>query len=101
MGPSFQAVESMTNGDDPNTAAIKALNRIRDAFPEAGGALITINPAGEIGAACINYNDWTYLSKSVGDDKVVITTIECNKDNSSVRITTVSSILLLITFILF
>jgi len=29
----------MTNGLDPTSAAINALNRIRDAFPDASGAL--------------------------------------------------------------
>lgn len=78
--------------------AVDALNRLIDVFPDASGALIAINTKGEIGAARINYNNWTYLLRSAIDDNVVITTIDCNQPSENVVVQSISLTLLVITF---
>ncbi|XP_069129820.1 N(4)-(Beta-N-acetylglucosaminyl)-L-asparaginase-like isoform X1 [Argopecten irradians] len=50
--PSFHAVNLMSMGMDPNTAAEKVLVPIKESYPTFSGAVITVNSQGIVGAAC-------------------------------------------------
>lgn len=50
--PSYQAVEYMRNGEDPNIACQKVISRIQKYFPDFFGAVICANVTGSYGASC-------------------------------------------------
>ncbi|KAK4740610.1 hypothetical protein SAY87_032264 [Trapa incisa] len=57
FAPSLIAVEHMRDGMSPTEAAELSLARIVKYFPTFSGALVALNLAGEIGAACHNITD--------------------------------------------
>lgn len=56
MLTSYQAVESMRNGMDPESAARDAIQRIIKKNPEFSGAVIAANKAGDFGMRHSNIN---------------------------------------------
>ncbi|XP_033742083.1 N(4)-(Beta-N-acetylglucosaminyl)-L-asparaginase-like isoform X2 [Pecten maximus] len=60
--PSFNAVNLMSMGVDPNTAAEKALIPIKEFYPTFSGAVITVNNAGIVGAACHGFDITFFLA---------------------------------------
>ena len=54
--PSYLAVELMRNGMPPKLSAQTAIERIINKHPDFSGALVPVNKAGRIGAACHGLN---------------------------------------------
>lgn len=73
--PSFAAVNYMRNGDSPTEACEKAVAPIRKFYPNAAGALICLNAAGEWGGAKLNFESFSFSVRNGDMDKVESVTI--------------------------
>jgi N4-(beta-N-acetylglucosaminyl)-L-asparaginase len=73
--PSFAAVNYMRNGDSPTDACEKAVEPIRKYYPNASGALICLNAAGEWGGARIGFDSFSFSVRNASMTEVEAVTI--------------------------
>ncbi|XP_044002431.1 N(4)-(Beta-N-acetylglucosaminyl)-L-asparaginase-like [Aphidius gifuensis] len=59
--PSFLAVEEMRRGATPEEAAIVAIKRIADKYPDFVGGVIAVNKFGDYGASCNGMETFDYF----------------------------------------
>jgi len=62
--PSLLAVEAMRQGVPPNIAADQVIRRVSSKYPDFVGAVIALNVAGEVGAACAGIDEFPYVVSS-------------------------------------
>ena len=76
---SYQVVESMRQGKDPEHAAIDAMARIARKYPKFVGAVFAVNRNGTHAGAC---HGWTfqYTVKSVGMHDLEVFTVRPSGD---------------------
>lgn len=75
--PALVAVEGMRNGYVPRKAAEVAVFRVANYYPEFVGAVISINVAGEYGAACHGMETFPYSVANSETDTVEIEKVTC------------------------
>lgn len=75
--PSFHAVQLMSQGDDPTTAAQKAISLINSFFPNVSAGLIAVNIHGEHGGACVGMETFQYNFVDDSSSAIVTIPVEC------------------------
>lgn len=65
----------MKNGDSPTVACEKAVEPIRKYYPNASGALICLNAAGEFGGAMVGFDSFTFSARNASMTEVEPITI--------------------------
>ena len=58
FSPAFLCVEKMLQGDSPDLAARKSLEKILEYFADFTGKIIAMNYKGEIGGSCVGYGSF-------------------------------------------
>ncbi|XP_060064855.1 N(4)-(Beta-N-acetylglucosaminyl)-L-asparaginase-like [Ylistrum balloti] len=76
--PAFNAVNLMSMGVDPNTAAEKVLIPIKEFYPTFRGAVITVNSDGIVGAACHGFAVFQFSVADVASQGVHIHYKNCS-----------------------
>ncbi|XP_064637165.1 N(4)-(Beta-N-acetylglucosaminyl)-L-asparaginase-like [Lineus longissimus] len=75
--PSYQTVENMRRGLDPEAASHAALKRILRFYPKFSGAIVAVNKTGSYGAACHGFDKFPYCVISPKSGAVKILTEVC------------------------
>merc|ERR1711931_240006 len=102
--PTYQTVENMRLGMNPEQAAQDAINRIVSKYPEFGGAVIAMNAKGEHGVACHNMRlqPFPYVVQNDDTDGLVSLSKNCSNvgDKLSDQNTEGSSLTIFLSFLL-
>uniref|UniRef100_A0A5S6QJN5 N(4)-(beta-N-acetylglucosaminyl)-L-asparaginase n=1 Tax=Trichuris muris TaxID=70415 RepID=A0A5S6QJN5_TRIMR len=78
MLPSYQAVENMRQGMNPNDAALDVINRMTVKFARFKGAVIAVNKYGVIGGACHGFEQFSYSVRRREPEYVQVIELACS-----------------------
>lgn len=83
FAPSMLAVEYMRSGFSPSAACQQSLSRITKVYKDFQGALVAVDKNGNIGAACMNMNSFSFTFASQDSPNVTALTVQCNASESN------------------